>query len=209
MTDLELKNEISRLEKMELYESEIRGRGYSLIAGIDEVGRGPLAGPVVSAAIILNANFIPIGVNDSKKVSEKKRTELFEILKANCVSYGIGIVDEKIIDEINILNAVKLSMKIAIEAMKIPPDFLLTDAITLDNVNIPQKSIIKGDSLSVSIASASIIAKVSRDRIMLAYDRYYPDYGFAKHKGYGTKAHFEAIKKIGISPIHRVSYIHI
>jgi len=194
---------------MMFHEAYALSRGYDHIAGIDEVGRGPLAGPVVSAAVILNVDYVPIGVNDSKKLSEKNREALFDVIMENCISYGVGIVSEKIIDKINILNAVKLSMKIAVEAMKTPPDFLLVDAITLDNIDIPQKSIIKGDSLSVSIAAASIIAKVCRDRIMTAFDRYYPDYGFAKHKGYGTKSHFDAIKKNGLSPIHRVTFVHI
>ena len=199
--------EIKRLSLMSVYEIEARAQGYKCVAGIDEAGRGPLAGPVVSAAVVLDMNNLPAGVNDSKKLSEKRRERLFDLIIEKSVSYGIGIVSEKIIDDINILNATKLSMKIAVESMEKPPDFLLIDAVTLGDVKTPQKSIIKGDALSVSIAAASIIAKVSRDRIMAYYDRMYPEYGFIKHKGYGTEKHIEAIKSIGILPIHRLTYL--
>ena len=201
--------EKERIENMKYYESDALHFGYSLIAGIDEVGRGPLAGPVVSAAVILDESNIPAGINDSKIISEKKRERLFDAIKSSCISYGIGIVSEKIVDEINILNATKLSMKLAVESMRIQPDFLLVDAVFIDNISIPQRSIIKGDKLSISIAAASILAKVCRDRIMVKYDEYYPGYGFARHKGYGTMAHIATIKKFGISPIHRVTFVHL
>ena len=196
--DIKLAQEIERIEKMKGFEYEAFRLGYTLIAGIDEAGRGPLAGPVVSAAVILIDDYLPLGINDSKKISAKKREGLFDIIKSNCISYGIGIVSEKVIDKINILNATKLSMKIAVDSMKVQPEYLLTDAVFLDNVAIPQKSIIKGDTLSISVAAASILAKVSRDRIMSEYDKRYPGYGFSRHKGYGTKAHIEAIRNIGI-----------
>lgn len=198
--------EEARLKEMYKYEEAAYKNGYSLIAGVDEVGRGPLAGPVVTAAVILPySEFIP-GINDSKKLSEKQREALFEVIIERAISYEVGIVDEKVIDEINILNATKKAMENAINALKPQPDYLLLDAVKLERVKIPQASIIKGDALSISIAAASIIAKVTRDRLISEMDVKYPEYGFAKHKGYGTQEHIDAIKKFGICPIHRVSF---
>ena len=192
---------------MLLYEKELRAEGFNPIAGVDEVGRGPLAGPVVSCAVILPDNFYPLGLNDSKKLSEKKREQLFEIITENAVSYGIGIIEHDIIDSINILEATKQSMYNAIAALSVPADCLLIDAVRLDRVNLPQRNIIKGDSLSLSIAAASVVAKVLRDRMMCVFAELYPHYGFEKHKGYGTKVHMDAIRKYGITPIHRVSFL--
>ena len=199
--------EMERLQQMAVFEHELQNAGFHAIAGIDEVGRGPLAGPVVSAAVILPEDYYPIGINDSKKVSEKKREALFEDILKHATAYGFGIIDKDEIDRINILNATKASMKMAVTALKTAPDYLLIDAVKLEDISIPQKNIVKGDSLSISIAAASIIAKVTRDRMMCDYDSRYPEYGFAKHKGYGTKQHIDAIKKYGISPIHRLTYV--
>jgi ribonuclease HII len=201
-----LNKEDDRLEKMLHYEKLVYKHNFNVVCGIDEAGRGPLAGPVVAAAVILPKNKKITGVNDSKKLSAKKRDELFEIIKKESISYGIGIVDEKVIDQINILRATKKAMKIAVENLSVKPDCLLIDGERLEEIDIKQKAIIKGDTLSISIAAASIIAKVTRDRIMGEMDLKYPDYGFAKHKGYGTKEHIENIKNIGICPIHRISF---
>jgi ribonuclease HII len=198
--------EIDRLEKMTIYEKSARSDGFSFIAGIDEVGRGPLAGPVVAAAVILPEDFMPEGLNDSKKVSPGKRELLYDIIVNNSISFGVGIVDEKIVDEINILNATKQAMNLAINNLHIRPDILLIDAVTLENVDIAQKAIIKGDSLSISIAAASILAKVTRDRIIVDFANKYPEYGFERHKGYGTPEHIRAIEKYGLCPIHRISF---
>lgn len=198
--------ELKRLEDMSCFEKDAYKEGIKFIAGIDEAGRGPLAGPVVAAAVILPENISIRGLNDSKKLSEKQREELYNEITEKAIAYEVGIVDEKIIDELNILNATKMAMEIAVESLKVKPELLLIDAVKLDGIQIPQKSIIKGDSLSVSIAAASIIAKVTRDRFIEEMDSVYPEYGFKKHKGYGTKEHIEAIKKYGICPIHRVSF---
>jgi len=198
--------ELERLKTMSTYEAEAIAQGYCKVAGIDEAGRGPLAGPVVAACVMLPENCLIEGVNDSKKLSPAKREKLYDIILNRAVSYGIGIVDEKRIDEINILNATKLAMKMAVDQMNIKPDILLIDAVRLDDLDIPQKSIIKGDELSISIAAASIIAKVTRDRMIAEADSQYPEYGFKKHKGYGTAEHINAIKKYGICPIHRISF---
>ena len=198
--------EIDRLKQMSIYEKEAALNGFKYVAGIDEAGRGPLAGPVVAACVILPENCLIEGLNDSKKVSAAKREKLYEIIVDKAVSMGIGIVDEKCIDEINILNATKLAMKKAVEQVKPQPDMLLIDAVRLNDVEIAQLPIIKGDSLSISIAAASIIAKVTRDHLIEEADVIYPQYGFKKHKGYGTEEHINAIKKYGICPIHRVSF---
>lgn len=198
--------EIDRLIQMSIYEKEAALQGFRYIAGIDEAGRGPLAGPVVAACVILPENCLIEGLNDSKKLSAAQREKLYEIIVEKAVSMGIGIVGEKCIDEINILNATKLAMKNAVEQVKPQPDMLLIDAVRLNDVKIAQLPIIKGDSLSISIAAASIIAKVTRDRLIEEADNIYPRYGFKKHKGYGTKEHIDAIKKYGICPIHRVSF---
>ena len=196
-----------RLEQMLHYEKELRAEGFRSIAGLDEVGRGPLAGPVVSCAVILPDDFYPVGLNDSKKLSEKKREQLYEIITENAISYGVGIIEHDVIDRINILEATKQSMYAAVTALSVQPDCLLIDAVRLDRVKLPQRNIIKGDSLSLSIAAASVVAKVLRDRMMCAFADIYPQYGFEKHKGYGTKYHMDAIRKYGITPIHRVSFL--
>lgn len=198
--------EIQRLHKMTEFEREYYSQGYKLIAGIDEVGRGPLAGPVVTAAVILGEGVVIPGVNDSKKLSEAKREYLYEEIKAKALAVSVGMADVELIDEINILNATYVAMKRAIEGLSIKPDFILLDAVTLKDVDIPQKGIIKGDSLSISIAAASIIAKVERDRLISSYDSIYPQYGFSKHKGYGTKEHMDSIRKYGLLPIHRRTF---
>ncbi|MBP7073231.1 MAG: ribonuclease HII [Clostridia bacterium] len=198
--------EKERLIRMTEYERKCYEKGYKLIAGVDEVGRGPLAGPVVAAAVILGEGVLIPGVNDSKKLSEEKREYLYDEIKSKALCWSIGIVDEKVIDEINILNAACLAMKKALDGLADKPDYILLDAVTLKDVDIPQKGIIKGDALSLSIAAASIIAKVERDRMISAYDELYPHYAFSKHKGYGTREHIECIKKYGLLPIHRRSF---
>ena len=198
---------IRRYQDMSEYENEARKNGFMVIAGLDEAGRGPLAGPVVAGCCVLDPEVMVLGVNDSKKLSEKKRAELFPLIQEKALSYGVGIVDEKVIDQINILEATKLAMKKAVEALSVQPDLLLIDALRLPDLAIRQEDIIKGDAKSVSIAAASILAKETRDRIMREYDSVYPEYGFAKHKGYGTKEHIEAIRKYGPCPIHRRSFI--
>ena len=198
--------EIARLHMMTEFERQYLGEGYKLIAGIDEVGRGPLAGPVVAAAVIFAEGIVIPGVNDSKKLSEAKREFLYDEIKAKALAIGVGMADVELIDEINILNATYVAMKRAIEALSMQPDFILLDAVTLKDVEIPQRGIIKGDTLSHSIAAASIIAKVERDRLISAYDSQYPEYKFSKHKGYGTKEHMDCIRKLGLLPIHRRSF---
>ena len=198
--------EIARLDAMLSYERDAIDSGYEFIAGIDEAGRGPLAGPVVSAAVILPRQYYPEGLNDSKKLSPKVRERLYDRLTREAVAWGVGLCDSREIDEVNILNATIKSMELALGALKPRPDYLLIDALTLKNADIPQKAIIKGDALSLSIAAASVIAKVTRDKMMLIYDKLYPGYGFAKHKGYGTGGHMECIRKMGLCPIHRVTF---
>lgn len=190
------------------YENECKNAGYKLIAGMDEAGRGPLAGPVCVAIAImpLEEDKIIAGVNDSKKLSEKKREDLFEKIKSTAISYHIEFVDNETIDTINILNATKFGMYSCIQNINVKPDIVLIDAVKIDS-EIPTKSIIKGDALSYTIACASILAKVSRDRLMLELDSEYPQYNFKKHKGYGTKEHIENLKKYGASKIHRKSFI--
>ena len=199
--------ERARLEGMLKFERELRTAGYTRIAGIDEVGRGPLAGPVVSCAVILPEGLFPIGLDDSKKLSASKRERIYQQLTAGSVCYGVGIVEHAIIDRINILEAAKMSMRLAVSALAVRPDHLLIDAVVLDDIAIPQRSIIKGDTLSQSIAAASVIAKVIRDRIMEETALRYPQYGFEKHKGYGTKDHIQAIRQYGVSPCHRMSFL--
>jgi len=189
-----------------LFEKEATQKGYRDIAGIDEAGRGPLAGPVVSAAVILSPVIQLTDVNDSKKLSPKKRARLYEKIYVHAVSIGIGIVDAIEIDRINILQASLLAMAMAVDNLQPQPDCLLIDGTFGISSNLPQKPIAKGDSLSISIAAASIIAKVTRDRLMESYHDYYPQFGFSQHKGYPTKAHKEAIRKFGFSPIHRKSF---
>jgi ribonuclease HII len=189
-----------------LYENQVRKSGYSLIAGIDEAGRGPLAGPVVAAAVVLPPSFSGAGVNDSKKLSEKKRDELFDIIYSQADAVGVGIADEKEIDSLNILRASLLAMDRAVKNLSVVPEYLLIDGTFQIAANHPQKAIPKGDSKSISIAAAAIVAKVTRDRLMLQYHRTFPRYDFNKHKGYPTKAHRDAIKSFGCCPIHRKSF---
>ena len=188
------------------FEKELYKEGYTLIAGVDEAGRGPLVGPVVAGAVILPVNYSCPGLNDSKQISEKKREKLYDIIMQDAIAVGVGVVDAKTIDEINILEASRLAMKLAIEDLKIKPEYVLSDAMKLTNIDIPYKDIIHGDALSLSIAAGSIIAKVTRDRMLLELDKKYPQYGFAKHKGYPTKAHLEAIQKYGLFEEYRFSY---
>lgn len=200
--------ELERLTNLKQIENEFYKEGIETICGIDEAGRGPLAGPVVVAAVIMPKESLIEGVNDSKKVSEKKRETLYEQITKEAISYAVGIIDQKEIDEINILNATKKGLTIAIKELKVKPNRILVDALTkIDTCNIPYTSIVKGDAKSYSIAAASIIAKVTRDRIMREWDEIYPQYGFEKHKGYGTKMHIEAIKENGLCPLHRLSFV--
>lgn len=202
---LKLQLEKQRIEEMCAYEKEYSD--YEFICGIDEAGRGPFAGPVVAGAVILPKNSRILYVNDSKKLSEKKREELYDIIMKEAVSVGVGIAAPERIDEINILNATYEAMQQAINNLTVTPGILLNDAVNIPGIDIKQIPIIKGDAKSLSIASASIIAKVTRDRIMYGYDKLYPEYGFAKHKGYGTKQHREALAEYGPCPIHRKTYI--
>jgi ribonuclease HII len=200
------KEEFQRLQVLSVFEAETYNAGYNLIAGIDEAGRGPLAGPVVASAVILPKGICIPSIDDSKKLLEKKREQLYDVILKEAVSIGIGIVDEKTIDEINILQASILAMKIAIGQLNIKPDFILSDAVSLPDMNIPQKAIIKGDSKSISIAAASIIAKVTRDRLMCEYHKKYPMYKFISNKGYGTAKHLEMLKRYGPCEIHRRTF---
>lgn len=186
------------------YEKDLYKKGYTLIAGTDEAGRGPLVGPVVAAAVILPVNYELPGLNDSKQLSEKKREKYFEIIKKDAISYGIGIVDAKTIDEINILEASRLAMNIALDNLSISPEYILTDAMKLDRENV--LPIIHGDALSLTIAAASVLAKVTRDHLMYELDKIHPEYGFKDHKGYPTKKHLENMKKYGILNNYRLSY---
>ncbi len=188
------------------YEKKAKEAGYNIVCGVDEAGRGPLCGPVVAAAVILKDSVNIEGINDSKKLTEKKREKLYDEIINNVEAYGIGIVDVDVIEEINILNATKKAMLDAVENLNLTPDVVLIDGNQKINTNIPQKTIVSGDALSKSIAAASILAKVTRDRMLIEYDKKYPEYGFAKHKGYGTKMHIESIKKYGLTPIHRCSF---
>ncbi len=200
-----LEKELARLEAMREYEDTYDACAY--ICGIDEAGRGPLAGPVVAAAAVLPKDCQIFYLNDSKKLSEKKRDLLFDEIKEKVVAYGIGIVSPQVIDEINILQATYEAMRQAISQLNVIPEILLNDAVTIPGVDIMQVPIVKGDAKSVSIAAASILAKVTRDRMMMEYDQIYPEYGFAKHKGYGTAAHIAALKEYGPCPIHRRTFI--
>ncbi len=197
--------EIKRTETLKKYEYEYEKFGY--VCGIDEVGRGPFAGPVVASAVILPANSQILYLNDSKKLSEKKREELFDIIMKEAVAVGIGMRDAGRIDEINILQATYEAMRDAIANLEVKPDVLLNDAVTIPGVDIKQVPIIKGDAKSVSIAAASIVAKVTRDRMMVEYDKKYPGFDFASNKGYGTQKHIDALKEQGPTPIHRRSFI--
>ena len=189
------------------YEGEAREQGYTAVCGVDEAGRGPLAGPVCAAAVILPAGLVIEGVNDSKKLSEKKREELFPVICEKALAYGIGWADEREIDEINILQATYRAMKRAVEALPLTADYALIDGNRMPPLAIPGTTIVKGDALSMSIAAASILAKVSRDRVMVQFSREYPQYGFEQHKGYGTAAHVQALREYGPCPLHRQSFL--
>lgn len=189
------------------YENEAKADGYNIVCGIDEAGRGPLAGPVCAAAVILPDGCIIEGVNDSKKLTEKKREQLFDVIKDTAVAYSIATADEKEIDEINILQATYLAMNRAFRGLSVRPDMVLVDGNRDPGLGIPTRTIVKGDANSMSIAAASILAKVTRDRFMLEMDKKYPEYQFAKHKGYGTKLHYEMLDKYGASEIHRMSFL--
>lgn len=232
-----IQKQIERLAEMKKPEAELHKQGYRYIAGVDEVGRGPLAGPVVTAAVVLPEDFDVLGVDDSKKLSEKRREELYEKIIEGCVAYGIGMSDHQVIDEINILQATKEAMKKAIAECEImlgqslaefdeadgnrdlsgagEPDFarprkldyVLFDAVKIENLDVPQQSIIKGDAKVLAIATASIVAKVTRDRMMVEYAKEYPWYAFESNKGYGTAAHYEGIRQHGTCPIHRMSFL--
>lgn len=199
------KKELDRLDRMMLYERKYED--FGILCGIDEAGRGPLAGPVVAAAVILPKDHPILYVNDSKQLSEKKREELYDVIMQEAVSVGVGMANEQVIDEINILQATYQAMRMAISKLDPQPLLTLNDAVTIPGITIRQVPIIKGDAKSASIASASIIAKVTRDRLMREYDKIYPEYGFAGHKGYGAQSHIDALRKYGPCPIHRRSFI--
>ena len=201
-----LEKEIARTKAMSVFEEEYKD--YQYICGIDEVGRGPLAGPVVAGAVILPKDDMILYLNDSKKLSEKKREMLYDEIMNRAVATGIGMASPARIDEINILQATYEAMRMAIDNLKVRPDILLNDAVTIPQVDILQVPIIKGDAKSISIAAASIIAKVTRDRLMVEYDKVLPGYDFASNKGYGTKAQIAGLKELGPTPIHRRSFIH-
>ena len=190
-----------------VYEREAFADGVKLVCGVDEAGRGPLAGPVCAAAVILPPELVIPGLNDSKKLTDKKRRELYDVITAEAVSYGIAFASEKEIDEINILQATFLAMARALEKLTPQPELALIDGNRARDFGLPVRTIVKGDSLSASIAAASILAKVTRDRLMEQYDETYPQYGFAVHKGYGTKRHYEALREFGPSPIHRMTFL--
>lgn len=200
-----LEAEIKRTELMKEFDRKYKI--YGTVCGIDEAGRGPLCGPVVAAAVILPDEYNILYINDSKKLSETKREEVYKEIDKYAVAYGVGIVSPERIDEINILQATYEAMRTAIHKLSVTPDILLNDAVTIPMVDIKQVPIIKGDAKSQSIAAASIVAKVTRDHLMEEYDKLYPEYGFAKHKGYGTAAHIKAIKEYGPCPIHRRTFI--
>lgn len=204
---LGINKEKERLRKLNEFENKEYSKGVKIIAGVDEVGRGPLAGPVVAAVVILPENCEIIGINDSKKLSEKKRNEIFEEIVEKSIAYSIGVADNNEIDEYNILNATYLAMKRALENLDIKPEVLLNDAVRIPDVNIKQIPIIKGDSKSISIAAASIIAKVTRDKMMVEYHEIYPYYGFDSNKGYGTNIHYDGIRSHGITKIHRKTFL--
>lgn len=200
-----LEKEKDRLDQMRMYEREYAHMGF--VCGVDEAGRGPLAGPVVAGAVILPQDCEILYLNDSKQLSEKRREELFDEIKEKAVAWGIGMASPARIDEINILQATYEAMRSAIAALDPAPQVLLNDAVTIPQLTIPQVPIIKGDAKSLSIAAASVLAKVTRDRLMKEYDKVMPEYGFAAHKGYGSAAHMEAIRKYGPSPIHRATFL--
>ena len=210
-----IRRQRQRLAEMKAFEAAVRGEGYPFLAGVDEVGRGPLAGPVVAACVILPEDFDILGVDDSKKLTEKKRLELAPQIKERALAYGLGMASEKVIDEINILQATMGAMGVAVdkaadmlrERHGEDLSLVLIDALTLPDLPYPQRAIIRGDSASLAIAAASILAKVTRDDMMIRYEETYPGYGFASNKGYGTKAHYEGLARQGPCPIHRRSFL--
>lgn len=189
------------------YENKLRRQGVQTLCGIDEAGRGPLAGPVCAAACVLPAGLVIEGLNDSKKLSEKRREALYETITTRALAWGVCLVDEKTIDEINILQATYRAMRGAVEALGMRPELCLVDGNRDPGLGLPTRTVVKGDASCASVAAASILAKVTRDRLMLRYDAEYPGYGFALHKGYGTKAHYEALERLGLCPIHRRSFL--
>jgi len=202
----DLNKELKRLAGLYDMERSLRQKGYALIAGVDEAGRGPLAGPVVAGAAVLRIDTPIIDLKDSKLLSEKKREAVYEQVVKAALCYAFDVVDRDYIDEHNILNATLYAMKRAVDKLAVKPDFILVDALKIPGTDIPQQGIIHGDSLCACIAAASVVAKVERDRIMKDYDKIYPQYCFSKNKGYGTKEHINSIKKYGFSPIHRKSF---
>ncbi len=200
--------ELERLTNLKSMEKELYDKGFEYICGIDEAGRGPLAGPVVVAGVIMPKDSMIEGVNDSKKVSEKKREKLYDVILKEAISYSVAIIGQDVIDDINILNATKQGVTKVVEELDVKPNLILVDALThINTKGIPYDSIIKGDAKCYNIAAASIIAKVTRDRIMREWDEIYPQYGFMNHKGYGTAKHIEALKEYGPCPIHRKTFI--
>lgn len=199
-------HELDRLKELSRYENKLHSEGIHYVAGVDEVGRGPLAGPVFAAAVILDPDVVIEGINDSKKLSEKKREQLSDIIKEKAVAYSIASVSENEIDEINIRNAAHKAMVHAVAGLSVQPNHVLVDGDAVNGMLVRHTCIIKGDSLSISIAAASILAKVARDQYIQQFDDVYPEYGFGKHKGYGTPEHIEAIKTYGLCPIHRRSF---
>jgi len=200
--------EEKRLKNLKEMENELHKKGFEYICGIDEAGRGPLAGPVVVASVIMPKDSMIEGVNDSKKVSEKKREKLYDEITENAIAWGVGIINQNEIDDINILNATKKGLTLSLQELSKKPDLILVDALEkIDTLGIPYEAIIKGDAKCYSISAASIIAKVTRDRIMREWDKVYPQYGFEKHKGYGTKMHIDAIKEYGICSLHRKTFV--
>lgn len=199
--------ELERLTKIKEIEKDLYGKGFKNICGIDEAGRGPLAGPVVVAGVIMPQDSMIEWINDSKKVTEKRREKLYDIIKEEAISYSIAVIDHHVIDDINILNATKQGVTEVVDRLDVKPDLIIVDALTHINTRgIPYEPIIKGDAKCYNIAAASILAKVTRDRIMRQWDEIYPQYGFSSHKGYGTAKHIAAIKEYGLCPIHRLTF---
>ena len=200
------REELRRLFRMSRYERRFWKEGFSTVAGVDEAGRGPLAGPVVAAAVILSPNIFIHGLDDSKRLSSRRREELFSLIKQQAKAVGVGTVSQSTIDRINILQATFLAMRMAVAKLRPSPEYLLVDGLIIPDIDVSQLPIVKGDRLSISIAAASIVAKVIRDRIMVKEDERLPQYGFARHKGYATKRHLEALARHGVSPLHRCSF---
>ena len=199
--------EIERLTKLKEIERDLYNKGFKNICGIDEAGRGPLAGPVVVAGVIMPEDSMIEFVNDSKKVTEKRREKLYDIIKEEAISYSIAVIDQDVIDDINILNATKKGVTEVVDGLEVKPDLILVDALEhIDTKGIPYEPLVKGDARCYNIAAASILAKVTRDRIMRQWDEIYPEYGFSSNKGYGTAKHIAAIKEYGLCPIHRVTF---